>query len=91
VVHNITRKELTHIANREGLVKAGLKLQWTDDVITFLAKEGFDARYGARPLQRVIETMVVAPLAKFLIEHTELSNSIIYISLGEDNTLLFQN
>ena len=35
-------------------------------------REGFDSRYGARPLQRAIETLVVTPLAKFLASNPGL-------------------
>jgi ATP-dependent Clp protease ATP-binding subunit ClpC len=88
VVHTITRKELTNIAKREGLVKSNLELRWTDDVVNFLAKEGFDARYGARPLQRTIETMIIAPLAKYLIENAGLSKAAVSTSI-EDNRVVF--
>ena len=32
-----------------------------------LAAIGFDARFGARPLQRAIEREVVAPLARWML------------------------
>ena len=40
---------------REGLQRAGLSLRWSERLVSWLAREGFDARYGARPLQRVLE------------------------------------
>jgi ATP-dependent Clp protease ATP-binding subunit ClpA len=36
-----------------------------------LAKKGFDPRFGARPLQRTIETLLTAPLAEFLLENSK--------------------
>jgi len=36
---------------------------------TYLAEIGFDKRYGARPLQRALENEIIAPLAKWLLEH----------------------
>jgi ATP-dependent Clp protease ATP-binding subunit ClpA len=33
-----------------------------------LIREGFDARFGARPLKRAIERLVANPLARILIE-----------------------
>lgn len=67
-IRAITRKELAGVAAREGVVRAGLTLTWTDRLVEHLATTGFDARYGARPLQRTIEREVVAPLAKWLLE-----------------------
>ncbi len=68
----ITRKELAEIAGREGFHRHGLRLRWSDRLVAQLAHEGFDARYGARPLQRVIERRIVAPLARYLLEHPQL-------------------
>jgi ATP-dependent Clp protease ATP-binding subunit ClpC len=67
-IRAITRKELAAIAAREGLQRAGLSIRWSERLVEHLAKVGFDARYGARPLQRTIEREVVAPLAKWLLE-----------------------
>ncbi|HJZ89609.1 MAG TPA: AAA family ATPase [Gemmataceae bacterium] len=67
-IRAITRKELAAIAHREGLSRLGLTIRWSDRLVEHLATVGFDARYGARPLQRTVERAVVAPLAKWLLE-----------------------
>src|SRR5262249_46929422 len=54
----ITRKELSDLGKREGLTKAGLRLTWSERLVEHLAKEGFDSRYGARLLQRTLESQV---------------------------------
>jgi ATP-dependent Clp protease ATP-binding subunit ClpC len=77
----ITEKELREIAGREGLRKLGLRLQWTKDVVEHLSKAGFDPRYGARPLQRTLETHVVAPLSRFLTEQHDLRSKSIELKL----------
>ena len=66
-LHEITRKELKALEKREGLLKAGRKLHFTDELVAHLARAGYEPRYGARPLQRAIETQIVAPLARFLL------------------------
>jgi ATP-dependent Clp protease ATP-binding subunit ClpA len=66
----IVRKELLAIQKREGFERGTLQLQWSEALIEHLARIGFDARYGARPLQRTIEREVVAPLAKWLLRST---------------------
>jgi ATP-dependent Clp protease ATP-binding subunit ClpC len=81
VIRSITQKELTEIARREGLQKNNLRLTWSETVIDLLAREGFDQRYGARPLQRAVETLVVTPLAKFLVEHVALSSVILRLDV----------
>ena len=87
-LYKITKKEILSVAKREGLAEKGIKLVWTEEVIKFLAEKGFDARYGARPLQRTIETLLTSPLAKFLLQNPTLKNCEILIAFN-DNTFIF--
>lgn len=50
------------------LSEQGIKLMITDDLINFLVKEGFDPKFGARPMTRVLEEHVEKILAMKLIE-----------------------
>jgi len=72
-VTNITRKELQLLTKREGFQERGLSLTFTPTLIEHLAQAGFDPEYGARPLQRTIERLVVAKLAEFLLQHIEIN------------------
>jgi ATP-dependent Clp protease ATP-binding subunit ClpC len=67
-VRAITRRELDAVAKREGLIRGDVIVVWSDALVERLAAIGFDARYGARPLQRAIEREVVASLARRLLE-----------------------
>ena len=69
-VKQIARRELDAIAKREGLVRGGVSVRWSEALVEHLAAVGFDARFGARPLQRAIEREVVAPLARWLLANT---------------------
>lgn len=66
-VRAITRRELDSVAAREGLVRGGVSVRWSEALVDRLAEVGFDPRYGARPLQRAIEREVVASLARWLL------------------------
>ena len=44
-----------------------IQMELTDRAKRFLAREGYDPDYGARPLRRVIQRRVVDPLAKRLL------------------------
>ncbi|MCI0660494.1 MAG: AAA family ATPase, partial [Acidobacteria bacterium] len=81
MMRQITVKELREISLREGLQKNDLRLEWNEELIEQLIAAGFDQRYGARPLQRTIETLVVAPLARYLLAHPELKGTSLLISL----------
>lgn len=90
-LHKITEKELSSISKREGLEKRGVKLVWTTAALEFLTHKGFDARYGARPLQRTVETFIAAPLAKFLLaQPAPLNNQSVLIDIEESEQVIFK-
>jgi ATP-dependent Clp protease ATP-binding subunit ClpB len=46
----------------------GMKLTFGADVVTQIAKLGYDPAFGARPLRRAIDEHLRAPLARFILE-----------------------
>jgi ATP-dependent Clp protease ATP-binding subunit ClpC len=86
----ITRKELGEIARREGLARAGPRFDWTERLARRVAREGFDPRYGARPLQRKLDELVVAPLARFLLEWPGLEGATVLADMDEEGVVRFE-
>ena len=70
-VRAIVEHELASLTEREGLRRREARLAWTEEVVDLLVAEGFDERYGARPLQRALEDLVVGPLSRWLVAHPE--------------------
>ena len=52
---------------REQVKEKGIKIKITDEAIDWLIEKGFDAKMGARPLQRVIDKEIKRPLAKMML------------------------
>ena len=52
---------------RERLLERGIKLKVVPAVLSYLAKEGYDPHYGARPLKRLIQTKILNPLAQLIV------------------------
>lgn len=48
----------------------GIELDFTDNAITELAKEGFDKTYGARPLRRAIQSKIEDRLSELILDKT---------------------
>lgn len=86
---DITEKELRNIADREGLRKLGVQLTWTADVVAHLAERGYDAKFGARPLQRTLETLIVAPLSRFLVQSRIKEFAALRLMLSTDRQTIF--
>lgn len=78
-IADITRKELMALNEREGFRERGLQLTFTPKLVDYLIQEGFDPEYGARPLQRTIERLVVAKLAEFLLHHQEMKEINLWV------------
>jgi ATP-dependent Clp protease ATP-binding subunit ClpC len=79
-IARLVERELESLAQREGLTKRNLKLAWTAEVVEHLAAAGFDARYGARPLQRALEQLVVAPLSRWLLANSGVCDCTIALA-----------
>ena len=85
VVREIAISELHRLARREGLERAAIQLHWDEPVVELLCSEGFDSRYGARPLQRTIETRIVTPLARYLIAHPQCRSTTLHMTVDAGN------
>src|SRR6185369_7020513 len=59
----ITERELKLVEQRDGLFRRGVGLRVTPQAVEVLARRGYDAHYGARPLKRLIERELLLPLA----------------------------
>ncbi len=53
---------------RDMLAERGITVRFTEDAIDFIAHEGYDPAFGARPLKRAIQRLVQNPLAVRLLE-----------------------
>lgn len=59
----VARRELDRLRTRDGLTTDKLTLEVEGEVADYLANLAYDRRYGARPLKRAIERLVLEPLA----------------------------
>jgi len=62
----------------------GLEVEITDKAKSWLAKEGYDPVYGARPLKRAIEKHVENPLSTKLLKGEFGEGDRIIVDLGDD-------
>jgi ATP-dependent Clp protease ATP-binding subunit ClpC len=62
---DITKLLLDRLARR--LRAQHIDLEFTDDAVALLAREGFDPEYGARPLRRTIQRLVENELSRKLL------------------------
>jgi ATP-dependent Clp protease ATP-binding subunit ClpB len=71
------------------LERKEIKLSVTKDVLTFLAKEGYDPKFGARPLRRVIQSKILTPVANMMVGEGMLQGGTVKVGM-KDNELDFK-
>ena len=72
------------------LEKNGVHLKVTDRTLDFLAQEGYDPEFGARPVKRVIHKMILNQLSKDIIAQKVNRDKPIVIDY-DGNKLVFKN
>ena len=63
---NIYLKKMSHV-----LAKKGVTVEVSDKAKAFLAEKGYDKKFGARPLRRVVEQNLETPAAKLILREPD--------------------
>ena len=74
----------------EMLEKQGIELRVTSDAIDYIAKEGYDPQFGARPVKRALQRLVLNELSKQIIAGKVDSKRPVIVEL-RDGELHFKN
>ncbi len=72
------------------LAKSGVDLEFTDYALDYLAENGFDPQFGARPLKRLIQKQIVNQLSKKLLSGTIDKTKPVLVDVF-DGTVVFRN
>ena len=68
----------------------GIDLRVTDDAISYIAREGYDPQFGARPVKRALQRLVLNELSKQIIGGKVDSSKPVIVEL-RDGELKFRN
>ena len=72
------------------LAQNGVTLEFTDEALNLIANKGYDPQFGARPVKRVIQRMVLNELSKELLSgHVNRERPIVIDRVGDG--LVFKN
>jgi len=75
---------------KEQLARNGVTLEFTDYALDYLAENGFDPQFGARPLKRLIQKQIVNQLSKKLLSGTIDKTKPVLVDVF-DGTVVFRN
>lgn len=79
---NIYLKKMSHV-----LAKKGVTVEVSDEAKEFLAEKGYDKKFGARPLRRVVEQNLETPAAKLILREPDTKK----IEFAADDKHLYLN
>ncbi len=92
VFHPLTKEqigEIVHIMLREvkeRLREEELSIRVTDEAVRFLVEEGYDQKFGARPLKRTIQRYIEDPLSEKILMAEFAEGDEILVDRGEEGT-----
>ena len=66
----------------------GVKLEADDAAVAELAKEGFDPKYGARPLRRAIQSKVEDAVAEKMLDGTLKTGDTAKLAVEDDKLVV---
>ena len=72
------------------LERNGVKLEVTQSTVDLFAREGYDPQFGARPVKRVLQRMLLNELSKQIIAGTINTDKPIRVDVAEDE-IVFAN
>lgn len=76
-IKNIVKIELDKVEER--LKDKEIKLEFAPSVLEYLAKEGYNPQYGARPLKRLIQNKILNSVASHIIDQSVMRGGTISV------------
>jgi ATP-dependent Clp protease ATP-binding subunit ClpC len=76
----IARRELEAVLGRSGIVRRGLQVEVDPALVQLLLERGYSAAFGARPLKRTVEQLVLLPLAQVIARTPRCSEELLHLT-----------
>ena len=91
VFHPLTKEHIVQIVDlmlndvRKPMLEKGLSLEITTPAKEWLAEKGYDPKFGARPLRRVIQTEIEDPLSEDVLAGKYQPGNTVLVDLKDDH------
>ena len=70
------------------MFKKNIHIKPNVEAVEYLISKGFDAKMGARPLQRTIDEMIKKPLSKEILFGKLMSGGVVEVTVEKDKLKL---
>jgi len=78
-IAEIVKLQVNNVVER--LRTKEIELVVNDEVMAFLAREGYDPKFGARPLKRVIQSKILTPVANMMVGQGMLKGGKVMVGM----------
>src|SRR6185369_5264463 len=83
VAEQIARREIDLVLQRSGIRRRELTVEVSPSVTALLVREGYSPHFGARPLKRTVERLLLLPLARSISSGTIRGQAILHLNQRE--------
>jgi ATP-dependent Clp protease ATP-binding subunit ClpB len=73
------------------LAESNIEIEATKEVLDYLGKVGFDPQFGARPLKRTMQRLILNELSKQILSGYIKNDSAVLVDLDAENQVYFKN
>jgi ATP-dependent Clp protease ATP-binding subunit ClpC len=87
-MHKIIEIQLSNLLSR--LEDKHITLELSEEAKDLIVDQGFDQKYGARPLKRVLQRLIEDKLAEEMLKETIGENSNVIVSVNDNKELVFK-
>jgi len=94
--HPLTKNEIKGIINiqlntlKELVAQSGITLKFSDYAVDYIAENGYEPQFGARPLKRLIQKEIISELSKKILSGTIDKEKPVLID-AFDGVVVFRN
>ncbi|MEY2671726.1 MAG: hypothetical protein RL687_143, partial [Candidatus Parcubacteria bacterium] len=86
VIRSIVSIKIDVIRTR--LLTKGIDLEISEDAMDYLAREGYNPHYGARPLARLIQNKILNHVATFIIEKGVVKGESVFVTMKDGELVI---
>ncbi|MGM9968179.1 AAA family ATPase [Rummeliibacillus sp. TYF005] len=92
--HSLTNEQYFEIAKKyikllqKRVAEQEIDLQVTEDVMQWIAKEGVDPAFGARPLRRFVQRNIETLVAQELLKGEAMAGDTLVVSMEDDQVVI---
>jgi len=87
-IRKIAENELDKAITRYGILSRKVTLEVDDLILDEIIKHGFSPVYGARPVKRAIEKIVVSPLSRFVASQKRKALDLLKLNIEDGKVVI---